>query len=809
MTDIDLKVAGAVSPVKYDGSLMIAVGNSRTSKSWKNKTYTWAELVEKLSLTTRTPETILEYGKMSVDEKAKTKDVGGFVGGTLKGGRRKAENVAYRQLLTLDLDYAGISTWDAIKEKIPSAALLYSTHSHTPDKPRFRLIIPLDRPVKPEEYQAIGRKIAERVGIDMFDDTTYEPSRLMYWPSTSCDGEYIFRVQDQEWMSADSVLSEYPDWRDVSYWPESSRAKARVMSALKRQEDPENKRGIIGAFCRTYTITEVIEKYLSEVYGSCDLDDRYTYLPGSTSGGVVIYEDKFAYSHHGTDPASMTLCNAFDLVRVHLFGYLDEDLPEKVRSDRIPSYIAMRDFAAEDEAVKKQLGLERRQAIEEEFGELIDIEDGESWESALEVDKNGNPLKTTNNILLILECDPVLKGKIAYNAFSNRGQILGPVPWDSSVKDKRDWVDNDDSGLRHYLEKYYGLYVVNKTNDALETLFKLNSFHPIKDYLEAIDWDGVERVDTLLIDYLGAEDSQYVREVTRKTLLAAVTRIYEPGCKFDETLTLVGPQGIGKSTLASKLGGEWFSDSLTTIQGKEAYEQLPGNWILEIAELNAMRKSEVNAVKLFLSKQEDVYRVAYGRRTQRFPRQCVFISTTNDYEFLRDNTGERRFWPVDVTQKATKNVWTDLDDYTIRQIWAEVCIYYEFGEELTLSKEAAKTAIEMQQAHKEHNTKKGAIEEFVEKKITDDWYKRSLPDRRAFLNDFDGEGNVQRDKICAIEIYCELFGGQIRNMKQSDTREINSILATLDGWERHKSSLRFGPDYGLQRCFVRKKASTL
>ncbi|MFA6941918.1 MAG: hypothetical protein WCQ54_13225, partial [Clostridiaceae bacterium] len=315
---------GDIVKIKYDGQITLATGRSKKETHWKNKNILYSALVEKLSSTTRTPEAYAEYKKMAKAERDRIKDVGGFVGGSLKNGRRKAENVANRTLLTLDLDYVVGDIWASIELLFNFSCLIYSTHTHASDNQRLRLIIPLSRPVLPDEYQAMARLIADDLGIDQFDDTTYEPSRLMYWPSTSCDGEYVDKVQDLQWLDPDEVLARYTfGWQDVSYWPESSRARAKLNTAIKKQEDPLEKKGIIGAFCRTYSITEAIGEFLSDVYTSGADETRYTYAGGSTTGGIVVYEDKFSYSHHGTDPASGILCNAFDLVRIHKFGELD------------------------------------------------------------------------------------------------------------------------------------------------------------------------------------------------------------------------------------------------------------------------------------------------------------------------------------------------------------------------------------------------------------------------------------------------------------------------------------------------------
>lgn len=208
---------------RNDGLLAIATGRSRIETQWKNRQLRWSELVERLKTPIRTHETVAEYKQMPKRERDQLKDVGGFIGGALKGGRRKADAVQSRQLVTLDADYVKGDLWASVETIFGNGCACYSTHSHTPKSPRLRLVIPLTRPVTPDEYQAVARTIAGDLGIDFFDDTTYQPHRLMYWPSVPKDGEYVFKLLDEPWLDPDTVLGRYEDWRDASYWPESSR----------------------------------------------------------------------------------------------------------------------------------------------------------------------------------------------------------------------------------------------------------------------------------------------------------------------------------------------------------------------------------------------------------------------------------------------------------------------------------------------------------------------------------------------------------------------------------------------------------
>ena len=665
--------------VQHDRALSVALGNSRKTKTWKNRQLMWSELLDRFAETTRTPETVAEYKAMSRDQQSEIKDVGGFVGGYCNNGNRS--DIAFRSILCLDADYADDELWEDWLLFFSNAAAVYSTHKHTPEKPRLRLVIPLARNVDPEEYQAIGRKIADSLGIEKFDDTSYQPQRLMYWPSTSQDGKYVFRYEDGPFLDPDVILSYYHDWRDVSSWPMSSRVAEVVKKTATKQKDPLLKAGPVGAFCRAYTIQEAIEAYVP-TYQPCDEANRYTYTEGSTAAGVVIYDDKFAYSHHATDPASGQLCNAWDLVRLHQFHDLDEDCDPDAPATSRPSYKAMAQLASEDKKVTVQVVSDRMAEAEADFQVLPD-EEGKDWREQIKRTEKGIIAQTIENITLVLENDPNLANKVAINEMEHKMVALSSLPW-RKVKGPSPWEDNDDAHLRLYLEKFYGLQGKDRIFDAVNVVAQRNAFHPVRKYLDSCQWDGVPRVDTLLIDYLGAEDTPYTRAVTRKTMVAAVARIYRPGCKFDYMLTLQGRQGLGKSAFIGKLGQEWYSDTFTTMQGKEAYEQVLGVWIMEVGELAGMKKSEAETIKLFISKTSDRFRPAYGRRIQEFPRQCVFIGTTNETQFLRDTTGNRRFWVVATPNDPAKDMWEELTPEMVGLIWAEAVALYKQGEPLYL-----------------------------------------------------------------------------------------------------------------------------
>ena len=784
--------------------IQIATGNSRMEKRWNNVEMELDEFIERISHTIRTAETVEQYMKMTKAKQDAIKDVGGYVAGRLKGGRRKKDSVEYRTMIVEDMDHAVPGVIEQIEMLYNYRCLIYSTHKHTPENPRYRLAIPLSRPVSPDEYVAIARKVAEDIGIEMFDDTTYEPSRLMYWPSTSADGEFIFRDIEGEPLNPDEVLSRYKDWRDSSEWPVSSRQQNIVQREMRKQADPLAKDGVIGAFCRTYTIEDAIAAFLSDVYQPSAMPGRYDYIPADSQAGVVIYEGKFAYSHHATDPACGRLMNAFDMVRIHRFGEMDEKAAEDTEASKLPSFTAMSEFAVSDENVKMTIAGERMEKAEKEFSG----ENGD-WLKQLEYEKRSTVVKNTlRNLLLILNNDEKLKG-IVFNQLSDGMEIKGEVPWEHP---SRFWRDADDAQLISYVDLTYGTFSARNYDIAVTKVADDRSYHPIREFLASLpEWDKVPRVDTILVDFLGASDNAYVRAVTRKTLCGAIARVMNPGCKFDTMLVLNGPQGKGKSTLISKLCGEWFNDSLllNDTKDKTAAEKLQGYWILEIGELAGLKKTEIETLRGFLSRQNDIYRASFGRRATPHPRQCVFIGTTNaENGYLRDTAGNRRFWPVKTPGDAARASW-EMTEEEIRQIWAEALVRYKEGEPLHLDNELAGMALKEQQIAMEVDEREGMVRDYLEMPLPERWDKMDIFDRRNYIcgSEFGGErepGVRKRERVCNMEIWCECFGKERGNLKRQDANEISAIMANIEGWKKADNKVRF-PIYGIVRGYCRDR----
>ena len=774
-------------------NLPIAYGNSCQAKLWSNKTITWDALCEKLKTTIRTTDTVEEYPKMKKADKEAAKDKGGFVGGKLRDNRRKIETVACRSMLTLDVDHAEVGFIEKFTESCSYAAVLYTTHGHTPEAPRVRILLPLTADLSADKYAALARFFADEWGIDQFDECSYKPNQLMYWPTTPSNGEYICRTVEGDWLDADAYLEKHPDWKDCSLLPTSSRESTVRESAKKPQEDPLTKPGTVGVFCRAYGISAAIEKFLSDVYTPSVVEGRFDYIPGEGCAGVVIYDDKFAYSHHATDPACGKLVNAFDLVRIHRFG----------NDDGKKSFADMCEFAMQDDAVKL-LAMEEKLAQAETDFAITDTD----WMTRLHYQPRTGILENSvYNLNLILNNDPDF-ANFAFNELANRIQITGPLPWERP-EGNMFWRDADTAQLKSIIDIRYLPFSSRNHDVAFTKAADDRHFHPVRDYLNSLpEWDGIERVEDLFIRYLQADDTPYVRAVTRKTFAAAVARVYVPGIKFDCVPVLDGDQGIGKSTIVKDLvTSEYYSEtlSLTDMDDKSGAEKLQGFWAVEIGELAGMKKADIEKVKAFLSTCDDKYRPSYGKVVESHPRQCIIIATVNgERGYLRDITGNRRFWIIKLHQKKQKKTWDFTPEYRA-QFWAEAKEIWKSGEKLYLEGDLLEAAEEAQQSAMEVDERLGMVEEYLNAMLPDDWAEMDLFQRRNFLqgSEFgmpEHKGVHRRTEVSNAEIWCECYGKSLQELKPTDSYSIAALMAQLPNWER-TTSIKRQPIYGRQRLY--------
>lgn len=772
-------------------SLAIAYGNNRQAKTWVNKTITYDELKDRLKVTIRTSESAEEYAKMKKTDRDLAKDHGGFVAGALAYGRRKVDSVEFRSMLALDGDHVAKDFIALYESVAPYTSFLYTTHSHTPDNPRVRIVFPLTRNVTPDEFVAVSRYLADMLGIDQFDECSYLPNQLMYWPSTPRNGVYEYKEVEKDWLNPDDILSAHPEWTDPTRLPTSSRESKANQVQKQKVQDPFAKNGVVGLFNRVFNpVTLALEKFLSDVYEPTGNENRWHLIASHSMAGVEIIEDKFVYSHHAKDPAYLKLCNAFDIVRTHKFASLDEK----------ESFKKMSEFAMSLDEVKLQAANERLSEAEDDFVE------SEDWKKKLRYTSKGAVLENSlYNAKLIIKHDPLLKG-IVFNQLADGLEIKGDVPWQHPAKF---WRDADDAQLICYVDDHYGSFSQRNYDIAVTKVSDDRSYHPIRRYFESLpQWDGVKRVDTLFIDYLGAEDNEYIRAVCRKTLCAAYMRIYNPGIKFDYLPVFNGAQGIGKSTFIANLGMEWFSDSLTLsdMNDKTAAEKLQGYWIHEISELAGMKKADLDKVKAFVSRRDDKYRASFGKRVAPHPRQCVFFGTTNSENgYLRDVTGNRRFWNVKVSGNGKYKPW-EMTRELVDQIWAETMVISKAGEELFLDASLEAFAKEEQREAMQQDDREGIVREYLNMLLPDTWDEMDIYRRRDYFRDMEDptrpKGAIKRMEVSNIEIWCECFGKAKEDIKPIDSYAISAIMKRLKDWQR-SDNRRTIPIYGRQRIYTR------
>ena len=816
----------------YDRELILTVAGSRNSTNWRLQKMKWSELVTRLKTCVRGTETHEEYMRLSRDQQAELKDIGGFVGGKLIGKRRLASAMESRDVISLDMDSIPKGQTKFVlfqADMLGYACVAYSTRKHAPDAPRLRLLFPLKETIPAEQYDPISRKIADAIGIEMCDPTTFEINRLMYWPSASKDGEYVYEVFDGEPIDPQAILDSYgPDeaWKDVARWPVVPGTEAKIANSGKRRGDPEEAKGFVGAWNRVHDVFDALEGALNEVFSPTDDAKRWTYNGGTTHGGAIVHDNgKFLYSYHSTDPGCGQLLNSWELCQLHLFGDLDKNfVGDPQKRYKYPSYKAMVEFAQKDEAVRNELLKVNVAAAQADFASGIEVEttakpeNETEWLQQLQLDEYGKIKPSTENFLLIVRNDPRLKG-LRLNTLTGDLEVDPPtsLPW--KRENSRYWSERTDGAqCRNWFADVYHITGKEKIDDAIMGTASVRGYDPIIEYLESLPpWDGCTRLETVLIDYLGAENTAYVRAVTVKTFVACVARQYEPGIKFDTILTLIGDQGCGKSTLFGKMGKKWFADTLSMrdTRDKTAAEKLSGRWLMEIGELRGMRDVDDEAIKQFASCQNDVYREAYARSAANHLRRCVLVATTNEESgFLRDTTGGRRWWPVNVKKNGgwAGTVW-DMDDDLIDMLWAEALYLYRAGEKLTLDEETQSVAEQQQITLIEQDERAPMVAAYLDRKLPVGWDDMDIGARRAWLsNDFGkNAGTVPRTTVCILEIWCECFGNDMASIERSDSKKIARMLSALPMWSKpgmdNHNRLLVGP-YGRQRVY-RKRENVL
>ncbi len=427
-----------------------------------------------------------------------------------------------------------------------------------------------------------------------------------------------------------------------------------------------------------------------------------------------------------------------------------------------------------------------KQQLKMQAGSLAPPKSVEEVKAILDTTEKGGIRNSIKNCLTVFQHDPLLSGAIAYNLLTDRTDIVKPIGYDRSPS--ASMTDTDMKYIRLYLEENYDLTSEKKIMDAADLAAHQNSYHPVRDFLNSLTWDGTERIRYCLQHFLGAETDEYTFQALRLFLLGAIHRAFRPGCKFEVMLCLVGGQGAGKSTFFRLLAGkdEWFSDDLRKLDDENVYRKLQGHWIIEMSEMIATANAKsIEEIKSFLSRQKEVYKIPYETHPADRLRQCVFGGTSNAMDFLPlDRSGNRRFLPVQVCpEQAEVHILEDeaASRAYLQQVWAEaMTIYRAGGWKLTFSPEMVRYLKEHQKDFMPEDTKAGMIQ--------------------AFLDSYAG--------VCSKQLYKEALNHAFDEPKQWEIREINEIMnQCVTGWTYFSNPRSFA-GYGRQKGWERTKVAT-
>ncbi|MBU7461251.1 virulence protein [Lactiplantibacillus pentosus] len=453
-----------------------------------------------------------------------------------------------------------------------------------------------------------------------------------------------------------------------------------------------------------------------------------------------------------------------------------------------------------------------KQAIQEHDKRINNVTalKGDDWQDQLRLTTQGAIRRSSlYNILLFIENDPNLKGVLAYNEFSDR--VVKLRSNDKTGLKKGDWRDTDDSLLRFYCDAQYNI-LLSKDNllDSIVKASQEHGFDPMKERIEAVQWDGQPRAETFFIDYLGAEDNHYTRMVTRKWLAGAIARVYLPGVKFDIIPILEGAQGLGKSTLVRQLAPDYFSDDMKSMKDKDDYQKLMGSWIIELAELSAMNKTDIESIKNFTSAQSDYYRNTYARRPEQHPRRNVFIGSTNHRDYLKDATGERRFYPIKCgVQPVTKNP-LKAKQADMLQILAEAKTWFDAGEKLYFDQQTLNEAKTYQQEAQVIDPMREAVNDYLTMMVPTNWEELTISVKQSYFTAIENGNPIDSDseswlhaklapnkepiqRTTTREIMAVVFdhatNKYFSGRTNTEAKKIKLIMDNMEGWEYRRTRM--------------------
>lgn len=781
--------------------------------------------------------------RLSDNEKDRRKELKGYIdslkfhggyyfGGTFESNTR-GNAVTSKSLITLDIDNISpdIDFLDLVQNNSflkPYEYIIHSTAKHFPKHQRYRLIIPLEEALTEDialKYECIARHVANTImDISKFDKTAFDDTHLMLYPVIAQDTppKYYtyYHNETNNFLNSLDILSQY-NYHDrytfvgverptVQELPPTPQKLYNSSSDLITSRDKDNLRIYIAQELQENNISVpdvTSTKKFGCVCGSSDacnfgrgyvcncFSSNHDSRLGKRGNGVYTYDifDLYAYTHNlDTSRDFIKIC--YELSRKYNITLENSEQVER--------------FLYKPTAIDGFQGVRNNTTVAHHNGNGNNSTSSNvpEWYNLLRISQKGNIISSLHNIKTILQNDDTYKGKIEYNELTNMRTF-----------NRTDWEDVHESMIKLYLEEQYNLCVsVENINHVCNIIEYNNRYHPIREHLSQLKWDGIPRVNTVFSDFLGAKNDIYTQKVASITFIGAVARIFQPGIKYDTCTVFVGRQGLGKSKFISKLAinQDWFTDGVTTFDGKEFYESIQGKWLVELGEGTAFQKSIKERSKQAIASQQDSYRKPYARNPITLKRQCIFFGTTNNYDFLKDETGDRRYYPIDVDRRnATKNMDTELTPKYVNQLWAEALERYKQGEEIYITDGNILTIAEQEQRnHFDENPLQSDIYNFLDILLPppQEWYSMTLEQRKIYIQAVQsGEDTLKslrrasvyrRDRVSIKEIMCELYGYELNQpIERKISLDISRSLTAL-GWHKTGKAERINP-YGLQRIF--------
>ena len=749
----------------------VAIAPRKDSRTWSQETIRFSDLVE------------------WAENPADHKECGNYLLGTLRGGRRTKNTIVSRSAVQLDADRATEETWDAISD-LGALGLVHTTFSSAPDDLRLRAVLPLDREVTPDEYVHIVAVLIDRLGKDAFDPGSLQPERYMFRPAVADEhrGWYRYEVLDGPEISADDLLADFTE--DLSTLP--------APRPSKNKRDPREIDGTIGAFNRAYSIAEAVEQF-GIPYEPAG-EGRWHLVGARAGAGIHEVTPDLVYSHHAGDPAYGQTLSAFDLVRVHLYGILDEDAKPGTPINKLPSTTAALERLANDPKVVGEI-------VGDDFATIPDADPDDPTAPAptrawimdlVRNPRSGEVRDVVGNWDLISENDPVFRG-LFWDELDLSVKTDRDLPW-RSIERGEIFTATDRAALALHIERSYGIRPGRMLlDDLVNVVANRRPVNPVREYLEGLEWDGVPRLEESLP---GVRPTEYTRLVARKCLTAAVARIFEPGIKWDYSLIIYGAEGRGKTFWVDRMAKGWNA-ALGDIHSKDTLLTLQRSWIVTSDEGFSMKKSDADSLKEFLTRTTDVFRLPYEREVMAYPRHCVIWGTTNDPTFLRRQEGNRRYLIVHSEDRVDFGALTD--DY-VDQVWAEAVALYRAGEELFLDEEGSAIAAAAREAYIEEDSLTGIIQEWLDQPVPENWDEMGAEERSLWrMESADGIGPKGTRKItqtCSTQIWVECLGRPIGDRRRADLLDIASSLRALPGWRPVPGRTRV-PIYGPQQVYER------